>query len=188
MSRRRLTGSKTFAAKAETGGLEAYLDQLGKEAQKAIRPAAQAGTQAIYDRVKANVARLGRKTGNLDRAIYQVYSKSNSKTGKKAEYHVSWNHRVAPHGRLVEYGYYQRYMYYQGNDGKVRPMVRPGMESQPRPGRHASQAAKDAYFVTLPSPRHVPGKFFVRNAATAFGEAYVAAEDVLIERLLRKSK
>lgn len=185
MSRRRLTGKNTFSAKAETSGLEAYLDQLGKEAKKAIRPAAQAGTQAIYDRVKANVARLGRKTGNLDKSIYQVFSKSNSKSGQKAEYHVSWNHRVAPHGHLVEYGYLQRYQYLPNGMG---PMVRAGMEGKPKPGRRATQAEKDAYYVTLPSPKHVPGRFFVRSAASSFEEAYVAAENVLIDRLLRKTK
>lgn len=41
--------------------------------------------------------------GTLKRAIYQVYSKDNSTQGVRAEYHVSWNKKRAPHGHLIEY-------------------------------------------------------------------------------------
>lgn len=183
---RRLTGGKTFSMKPDFSDLNAYLTKLEERSEEAIRPAAQAATQVIYERVKTNVRALGRVTGNLEKSIYQYYSKEKSKKGIRAEYHVSWNHKEAPHGHLVEYGYLQRYRYYKGGDGKVRPMVRPGMDGQPRPGRRASQAVKDAYYVTLPSPKQVTGKAFVRSAESSIPEAVLAAEDELIRRLLEK--
>ena len=181
-----LTGAKTFGIAFDSSGLDGLLDALGEEASGAIRPAAQAAAQVLYDRVKQNVAGLGRETGNLDRSIYQAYSPENSRDGERAQYNVSWNHRTAPHGHLVEYGYLQRYRYYQDNQGRVRPMVRPGMDGQKRPGRRASQAEKDAYYVPLPQPKQVPGKAFVRSAASAIPAAQAAAEDEVVRRLLKK--
>lgn len=84
------------------------IDELKKDAQAAIRPAAQAGAQVFYDEVKRNVAKLKRHTGNLERSIYQAYSEDKSH-GDYHEYHVSWNGRKAPHGHLVEYGHLMRY-------------------------------------------------------------------------------
>lgn len=177
-----LTGAKTFTASVDTSGLDALLDDLEDDVQKAVRPAAQAGAQVLYDTVKANVDALGRVTGNLSRSIYQVFSEANS-TAQRAEYHVSWNHRTAPHGHLVEYGYLQRYRYRPDGMG---PMVRPGMDGTKKPGRRASQAVKDAYYVTLPSPKPVPGKAFVRRAQDAFDRANAAAEAELLNRLAAK--
>lgn len=182
-----LSGNKTFSIDFDMGDLNTYLDQLGKDAEKAIRPAAQAAAQVLYERVKLNVATLGRETGNLDRSIYQAFSPEHSKDGQRAQYNVSWNHRVAPHGHLVEYGYLQRYRYYQDNQGRVRPMVRPGMESSKRPGRHATEAQKAAYYVTLETPKQIPGKAFVRNASAALPDAYMAAENKVIEIILKKA-
>jgi hypothetical protein len=98
-------------------------------------------------------------------------------------YHVSWNAKKAPHGGLVEWGHLQRYRYYRGADGQIRPMVRPGMDSSKRPGRRASQAAKDAYYVPLPTPIQVPAKAFVRRSVDKFPQAYAAAEAELLRRL-----
>lgn len=179
-------GSNTFRIGFDTDDLQQYLDQLGKDAEEAIRPAAQAAAQVLYERVQINIKALGRVTGNLDRSIYQAFSPENSAKGQKAQYHVSWNHTKAPHGHLVEYGYLQRYRYYQDNQGRVRPMVRPGMDGKPPPGRRASQEQKNAYYVTLPTPRQVPGKAFVRNAAAAMPQAYLAAEEELLRRVLKK--
>lgn len=182
---RYLTGKNTFTVRVDTDGLDAYIDALGDKAEKAARPAAQAAAQVLYDEVKKNVQALGRKTGKLDGSIYQKFSTSNSRRGV-AVYHVSWNHSKAPHGWLVENGYLQRYQYYKRDDGQIRPMVRPGMEGKPRPDRHASQAAKDAYYVTLPTPVQVPAKAFVRRAMDKFGMAALAAEDVYISALLKR--
>ena len=175
-------GRASFTIDADLSGLESLMDGLTVEVEAAARPASQAAAQVLYEAVQKNVDALGKKTGNLRRSIYQVFSVSNSATGV-ATYHVSWNAKIAPHGGLVENGYLQRYRYYKGNDGQVRPMVRPGMEGTPRPGRRASQATKDAYFVTLPTPIQVPAKAFVRRATSQFSKAYDAAEAELLKRV-----
>lgn len=181
-----LVGGNTFKIAFDASSLDTLLDALGDDAAAAIRPAAQAAAQVLYDRVKQNVAALGRSTGNLDASIYQAYSPENSRAGQREQYNVSWNHLKAPHGHLVEYGYVQRYRYYQDNQGRVRPMVRPGMDGRLPPTRRASQAERDAYYVPLPQPRQVPGRAFVRSAASALPSAQAAAEDVIVRRLLKK--
>ena len=184
--RRVLKGKGTFGIDADLSGLDDLLGQLEEDAADAVRPMAQAAAQVFYDRIKTNVKALGRETGNLEKSIYQAFSPENSQDGKRAEYHVSWNHKTAPHGHLVEYGYLQRYRYYQDNQGVVRPMVRPGMEGRKPPSRRASQAEKDAYYVTLPTPKQVPGKAFVRSASSSSAAAAKAAEDVLLRMLFEK--
>lgn len=178
-----LKGEGTFSMGMDTSDLMKYLDDLGDGAEEAIRPVAQAGTQVLYERVKLNVKALGRHTGNLDNSIYQAFSPENSVDGQRAQYQVSWNHIKAPHGHLVEYGYLQRYRYRPDGMG---PMVRPGMDGRPKPRRRASQAEKDAYYVTLPTPKQVPGKAFVRNAASAMNEASKAAAAELWRRLFEQ--
>jgi HK97 gp10 family phage protein len=160
-------------------GLDAMLDQLGDAAEAAARPAAQAASQVLYDEVKRNVAAIPQKTGNLDRSIYQVYSQDNSSDGR-ATYHVSWNHRKAPHGHLVEFGHIQRYASYIGRDGQWHTAIRPGMRGKPKPRRGASQAEKDAYYVPLPAPKQIAAKSFVRAAAIKFPQAAQAAEEALL--------
>lgn len=166
----------------DLSGLNSLIDTLGANAKEAIRPAAQAAAQVLYDAVKANVGRIGRKTGNLERSIYQAFSPEQSGPGV-ATYRVSWNAKKAPHGGLVEYGHLQRYRYYKGNDGKIRPMVRPGMEGKPRPSRRASQAVKDAYYVPLPTPVQVAARPFIRPAVDKFGAAMEAAKAELLRRI-----
>jgi hypothetical protein len=164
----------------DLGGLNRLLDSLGVAAEEAARPAAQAAAQVLYDDVNANVAKLGRVTGNLAGAVYQAFSRDNSGPGR-ATYHISWNAKKAPHGHLVEYGFLQRYVLYRANDGTVRPMVRPGMDGQKKPGRKASQAVKDAYYVPLPGgPRQIPAHPFVRPAVAKFRQAAAAAETELL--------
>lgn len=175
-------GQNSFTIGVNTSGLDALMDQLGEGMEEAARPAAQAMAQVLYDEVKKNAQALGKKTGKLASSIYQAYSATNSAPAV-ATYHVSWNHQKAPHGWLVENGYLQRYRYYQGSDGQIRPMVRPGMDGRPRPRRRASQAEKDAYYVTLPNPIQVPAKAFVRRAQSKFEAAYKAGEAELLRHL-----
>lgn len=93
--------------------LKATVDEL----QAATRPAAQAGAQIIYDRVKINVpvsehAHMFHGThqvygpyrpGNLKDSIYQVFSKDRS-FKDVSTYHISWNFDEAPYGFMVEFG------------------------------------------------------------------------------------
>jgi hypothetical protein len=162
----------------DMAGLDRMLEEMGADAEAAARPAAQAASQVLYDEVKRNVAAIPRKTGNLERSIYQVYSQDNSGEGH-ATYHVSWNMRKAPHGHLVEFGHIQRYASYLGKDGNWHTAVRPEMRGKPKPRRGASQAAKDAYYVRLPAPKHIAAQAFVRRAAVKFPQAAQAAADVL---------
>lgn len=180
-----LTGKNSFGISPDLSGLDALIDELGDKVEEAIRPSAQAAAQVLYEEVRKNVAAIGKKTGRLYDSIYQVFSTSNSAPGK-ATYHISWNHTKdrAPHGWLVENGYLQRYEMAISDSGKfLGPRVRPGMQGTPRPGRHASQATKDAYFVTLPTPIQVPAKAFVRRATDKFDLAYAAAEAELFRRI-----
>lgn len=111
----------SFTCTFDTAALTAQIDALREDVQAAIRPAAQAGAQVLYEAVKANTPRstkghwfhgtsfklTGKKywydAGTLQRAIYQVYSKENSGVNQ-ARYHISWNHKKVPYGHMVEYG------------------------------------------------------------------------------------
>lgn len=157
-------GRNSFAITVDTSGLEAWLQQLGDEAEAAVRPAAQAAAQVLYDEVKRNVGRLKKHTGNLDRSIYQAFSKSNSGTAF-ATYHVSWNARKAPHGHLVEYGHLQRY------EITYDPQTRRFITHKDRP---------------LAAPKQVAARPFVRPAQAKFPQAMEAAKAELWRRLDKK--
>lgn len=150
----------TFAIKVDTSGIDALLGQLGSDVDEAVRPAAQAGAQVLYDAVKQNVRALGRKTGNLDKAIYQVYSKALSNE-TKATYQVSWNAKKAPHGHLVESGYIQKFKVYMGKNGVW----------------YTNKKAP------LAQPRQVGARAFVRGAAAQFPRALDAIEAELLRRI-----
>lgn len=166
----------------DLSSLDAMMEELGDRAEAAARPAAQAASQVLYEAVVGNVERLGQVTGKLRSAIYQAFSQDNSGPGR-ATYHVSWNHRKAPHGSLVEFGYTQRYQVRVGKGGQWYTVVRPEMQGKPKPRRNATQAEKDAYYVPLPAPRQVAAKAFVRNAARAFPAAEAAAKKKLLDEI-----
>jgi hypothetical protein len=162
----------------DMASLDAMLDAMGDRADAAARPAAQAASQVLYDEVKRNVSVIPQKTGRLSQAIYQVYSVSNSGDGR-ATYHISWNNRKAKHGHLVEFGHVARYVTYVGKDGNFYTAKRPESRGKPKPGRGATQAEKDAYYVPLPAPKHTRAIAFVRRAQVKFPQALAAAADVL---------
>jgi HK97 gp10 family phage protein len=162
--------------------LEAYVEELGDRAEAAARPAAQAAAQVLYDQVRRNVGAIPQKTGNLLSSIYQVYSQENSRPGV-ATYQISWNKTRAPHGYLVEFGHIQRYVTYVGSDGNLYTAIRPSMRGKRKPGRRASQAEKDAYYVPLATPKQVAAKSFIRSATSQAQAAADAAEAVLIREI-----
>ena len=162
------------------------LDDLDAAALEAVRPAAQAGAQVFYDQVKANVSRLRRVTGNLDSAIYQAFMDGAS-SPSLASYRVSWNKSKAPHGHLVEFGYLQRYEIARDERGRMFPMVRPEMQGKPKPKRSAPQAVKDAYYVPRKGgPKQIPGKAFIRSAASKAPQARQAMADRFFAELQAK--
>ena len=149
----------SFNLSIDMSAFESEMEQFADRAEKAARPAAQAGAQVLYERVKANVAALGRKTGNLDSSIYQAYSANNSGEGK-ATYHISWNASKAPHGHLVEWGYIKRWQSIMINGKWVTLKNRP-----------------------LATPVQVPGKAFVRRAKDAMPQAQEAMRAKFLEVL-----
>jgi hypothetical protein len=156
------------------------MDELADGAEAAVRPAAQAGAQVFYNRVKANVAKLGKRTGNLDKSIYQVFSQDNSAKGR-AQYHISWNRGKAPHGHLVEFGHVQRYVTYIDKRGQWKTLVRPEMKGKPKPKRSAPLAVKDAYYVPLKGgPKLVGAKSFIRSATSP--DVARAARNAMVDR------
>jgi hypothetical protein len=167
----------------DTASLDRLFDELEERSELAARPAAQAAAQVYYDGMRSNVAAIGRVTGNLESAIYQAYSVERSGPGK-ATYHISWNARRAPHGGLVEFGHIQRYVAYVGSDGNWYTAVRQEMRGKPRPKGRASVAAKDAYYVPLPSPKQVAAQPFARKAFDRTPQALQAATDALLRTLV----
>lgn len=162
--RKQLTGPKTQSFYVDASGIDGiagYLDALGEAVKEAIRPVAQAGAQVIYDRVKLNVAGMGRVSGNLDRAIYQAFMGESSEEGKSAMYRVSWNVTKAPHGRLLEHGWLQKYKRYVGRDGNW-------------------YTRKDE---PLETPKQHPGYGFILRARAALPEAQAAMLKELNTRL-----
>lgn len=149
----------SFNLSIDVRAFESEMEQLAERADKAVRPAAQAGAQVLYERVKVNVASLGRKTGNLDSSIYQAYSADNSNESK-AVYHISWNATKAPHGHLVEWGYIKRWQSIMINGKWVTLKNRP-----------------------LATPVQVPGKAFMRRAKDAFPMAEEAMRAKFLEVL-----
>lgn len=110
-----------FKLEFDIAGLEASVNSWRDEVQGAIRPAAQAGIQVLYESARRKVRRSTKghwfhgtsfrkngtkywfEPGSLFRSIYQVYSKDNS-NDQVATYHLSWNYKEAPYGHMVEYG------------------------------------------------------------------------------------
>jgi hypothetical protein len=167
----------------DLSALDEMISGLEGDFKAAARPAAQAAAQVLYEAVKANVAAIGRKTGNLDSSIYQAYSEKSSAPGK-ATYNVSWNPRKAPHGGLVEFGHIQRYAQYLGKDGNWYTAVRPSMRGKRKPSRNASQAVKDAYYVPRAGgAAQIPARSFVRKATAQFDAAAAAATAKFLEVL-----
>lgn len=168
-----MANTLTFTMGLDMASLQKFIQGATAKVEDAVRPAAQAGAQVLYDQAKRNVQAIGKKTGNLERSIYQKFSPEKSKP-MTAVYHVSWNQTTAPHGRLVEYGHIQRYVSYVGSDGNWYTAKRKGAKGK-KPSRKASQAAKDAYYLTLKAPKLIPAKPFMRNAIATHSQKAVDA-------------
>lgn len=187
MSKRRgrayVPGQNAVAKPVDMSGIDDLIRTLGVDIEDSVRAVAQAAAQVMYEAVKHNVAQIKKKSGNLDKAIYQKFIPEQSVDGRRATYKVSWNVTKAPHGKWLEWGHYQRYRYYQNAQGQVRPMVRPGMDGTKKPGKHASQAVKDAYYVTLDAPKLTTAYKFVAKALDKAPDAVAVAELRLIQRI-----
>lgn len=188
------SGKNTFTISMDLSGLDDLVQEIGDAADAAVRPAAQAAAQVIYEAVKRNAESIGKQSGNLSRAVYQAYSQDKSGPSK-ATYHISWNAKKAPHGHLLEHGYIQRYASYVGKDGNWYTAVKPEHHGRKAPwigtgkngrNRKASQSEKDAWYVMRPGgPVQWLGRAFVRRATSAFPAAIKAAEVELLKRIMK---
>lgn len=96
----------------------------------------------------------------LARSIYLAYSDNRSfPSAGIATYSVTWNSRYAPHGHLVEFGYWQRYKVIRMADGSFFTD-----KSQP-----------------LASPKRIPAEPFLRPA-------YDAVIDIAIQAGLNRGR
>ena len=154
----------TFRMSFDISGLERALEADKQAVAESVRPAAQAGAQVLYEAVKSNVSRIKKKTGNLAASIYQAYSESQSGPAKAA-YHIAPNHKKAPHWWLVEYGHYQRYE----------------VTKDPETGRFFTHKDRP-----LATPKHVPGRPYIRPAKDKMPQAIAAMEARFFEELKKR--
>ena len=131
----------SVSMKFDDAGLLAKLDKFAADLQAAARPAAQAGSQVLYDEVKLR-APMSTKShgykgnpniyqpGNLKASIYQVFSKTNSVNGKQV-YQISYNQKKAFYGRFLEFGTAKL---------AAQPFIRPSYESKKSVALEASKA------------------------------------------------
>lgn len=129
---------------------QGWLDDILETTQEAVRPAAQAGSQVLYDEVvlRAPEGRVDQhmfhirgkvygpfEKGNLKRSIYQVFSEDNSAQAgpgyQKATYHISWNRLKAPYGSMVENG---------TSRAAAHPFLRPAYDATKELALDASKA------------------------------------------------
>jgi hypothetical protein len=160
-----------FRVDFDTDTTDAWFDGMVADANAAVRPAAQAAAQALYDEARIRVpvgdVRVGKggkvyTGGTLQTAIYQAFSADNS-TATRAVYHVSWNASKAPHGHLVEFGHWQPYRVVRYTNGR---------------------------FVTLKgekldSPRWTPAHSFIRASHDAKAAAALEAAQAEFVRRMR---
>jgi HK97 gp10 family phage protein len=91
-----------------SGDLAGDLQKFEKKLKESVLFSGVAAMAKVtYDEVKANAAGANDgphiKTGTLYSAIYRVYSPEKSTDDQKT-YRVSWNHKKAPHGHIIEFG------------------------------------------------------------------------------------
>lgn len=95
-------------AKVDNRQVFAGLDLLKSEFRvKLARSMAVAGGTVIRDEAKMRAPKG--ETGNLQQSIYLAYRDTQS-TEARVKYSVSWNHKTAPHGHLIEFGHWQPYV------------------------------------------------------------------------------
>jgi hypothetical protein len=182
------------------------IENFEEVAKAAVRPAAQAMSQVFYDEVKLRALTIG-GSQRLQASIYQkfVVKSAADALGRGATYHISWrkghseNNKKGKAGKgslpsvtfgyWIEYGHWQRYAVYEGTDGELYTAIRPGMEKKPRPGRYASQAEKDAYFVLRKGgPKQIPSRSFLRSAYDAKRNDAVMAAMETMDEFIKQAK
>lgn len=146
------------------GAIDGLNKLVGPVRTSLARSMAVAGGQMLRDEAKArcpvggDMSTATRNAGESSRpgllrdSIYLAF-KDGQSTPEKAVYSVSWNHKMAPHGHLVEFGHWQIYKVYRAKNGEW----------------YTNMKAK------LAEPRWIAAHPFLRPALDAKGEAAMAA-------------
>lgn len=188
----------------DTDHLLAKFDGLEDAMKSAIRKAAFAGSDVFYKEVKHRALAIG-GSKRLQAAIYQkfVVDSKGGILGESATYHISWrkghsqNNKEghAGEGALpsttigfwIEFGRWQRYMVRTDKNGEWYTVKRPGATGKP-PGRKASQAQKDAYWMPRKDgPVYWLPKSFLRSGYEAAKEKAREAAQARMKELIREA-
>jgi hypothetical protein len=172
-----------------TDQVVAGLEAMNNRVHAAVRPAAQAGAQLIYEAVHFNLDTMLGKQCNVDirgvlkSAIYQKFITERSVEGLIATYHVSWNSSKAPHAWLVEYGHRQIYRtYFSRFDGKFHTAVRPekAADFKAYAGKKIPPNLRPVFFYPAKQPiTIVPPVPFMRKAIAELDAAGKEVEKVI---------
>ena len=140
------------------------LDKLGAQLHEhVLRSSARAGALVFYDAIHRNVPF---KTGKMKENIYHKFVKEReTRDFKMYRIGVNQTRDGAPHLWWMEYGHMHRYAFkISKKTGEYVTLVRPEKMGTTRPGRHASQAEKDAYYIPLNNPFMFEGYGFIRKS------------------------
>jgi hypothetical protein len=116
-----------------SGDVAASIDKFeARIKQQALLSGAAAMARVVYAEVKQRAPTLGKPhwfygtharyllpVDALKNAIYRVYAFDKSDDARKV-YKLSWNHKKAPHGFMVEYG---------TSTAPAHPFLRPGFDA-----------------------------------------------------------
>lgn len=187
----------------DTAPLLAKFDGIEEKLKAAIRPAAFAGSDVLYKEVRHRALAIG-GSKRLQDSIYQkfVVDSKGGVLGESATYHISWRKgrekssdtaakgASLPYttiGFWIEFGRWQRYMVRTDKNGEWYTVKRPGVTGKP-PGRKASQAQKDAYWMPRNGgPVFHPAKSFLRSGYEAAKEKAVEAAQARMKELLKEA-
>jgi len=143
----------TVSAKFDTTGWEEALQKLNGPLRESLaRSMAVAGGKVLRDEAKL-LAPV--ESGRLRDSIYLAFKEGKS-NAEQVVYSVTWNHRIAKHGHLLEFGHWQPYVVKKLPNGD--------------------------WFTTdeeLPAPKWISAKPFLRPA---FDSAGKRAVDAMIQR------
>lgn len=150
--------------KVDVSSVIAGLHKMADKTESLARSMLVAGGKVVRDeaRLRAPVAEPGEYAANpglLKSAIYIAYNTTDSHGGTYA-YKVTWNHKVAPHGHLVEFGHWQPYAVHKRLDGR---------------GYYTDTSEK------LATPKRIPARPFLRPA-------WEATKDAAVERMMQRGR
>lgn len=157
------------------------LNKLGSDIhQHVLRSSARAGALVFYDRIKHNVPV---NTGKMKENVYHKFIEQ-TETKDYKEYRVGVNQTKhgAPHLWWMEFGHIFYYAVRLKEDGEFVTLVRPEKRGQPAPGRHASRAEKDAYFIKRKNgPSYWAGFGFIRKS-------YMEGKPIVLNAVVKRAK